>query len=270
MRRIEMAACAVILLARGVGAVLLAEETFDYGIGSASSTWNGGSGFVSKSWNKGGTGAILDKGFPFGRMPVTGGAVHIKYSAGLGFSAKTMSRNLDTISVNSGNLWIAYLYRFDTARSIIPEHEFLEVRLGAGNIRTKIDESLSAIGLRYGKFTSISPVLPSVKDGTILLYVAKFPDMGSETGADAKAWVLSSNEYDLMIARGEVSEANLDTYAGLQLSTDFCPNGIMSGNVSMQLVPMGRENSTPSFYLDELRLGTAVQDVISVPKPITP
>ena len=269
MNRIGIMTAGTLLLAGSVGAALLAEEQFDYGIGSASSTWNGGVGFVSNAWSKGSTGTTLDNGLALGNMQVAGGSAHIQFTAGSGFSAGILGRQFNNAGASSGDLWMAYLFQFDIARSTILNDEFLEVRPGAGDIRTKIDENTSAVGLRYGGDTSTSSADANVKNGTTLLYVVKWPDMGAATGADARGWALSASEYDSMVANGGVSEANLDTYAGIQLSNSFSADETMAGNVSMQIVPMGRNNSTPSFYVDELRLGTTVNDVVAIPEPAT-
>ncbi|MEA2069100.1 MAG: hypothetical protein U9P12_07870, partial [Verrucomicrobiota bacterium] len=183
-------------------------------------------------------------------------------TAGASFSAGTLGRSLSTYSVSFGDLWMAYLFRFDTDRSTIPDDEWLEVRPGTGDMRMAIDETFSAVELRYGSDYSISTEDSNVKNGTTLLYVAKFPDMGSATGSDAKGWVLAASEYDSMLANGGVSETNLDTYAGIQLSNSFNADSTMAGNVTMQLIPLGRNSSTPSFYIDELRLGTSL-DVVA-------
>ncbi|MEA2069101.1 MAG: PEP-CTERM sorting domain-containing protein [Verrucomicrobiota bacterium] len=256
------------LLAGSASAALLVEETFDYGVGSASSTWNGGTGFSSTAWSPGTTGTTLDNGLTLGNMQVAGGSAHIQFTAGGSFSAGTMGRSLNTSSVSSGDLWMAYLLQFDTARSSIPLDEALEVRPGAGDIRTKIDENSSGIGVNYGGAWSTS-VDPAVKDGTTLLFVSKFSDLGAATGDSSRGWGMTASEYDSMMANGGVSETNLDTYAGIQITKAFSANETMAGNVSMQLVPIGRNSSTPSFYVDELRLGTTVNDVVAIPEPAT-
>ena len=258
----------LIVVAGAAQATLLVEETFNYGIGSASSTWNGGAGFSSAAWSPNATGATLDNGLTLGSMQVAGGSAHLQYTAGSSFSGSTLQRSLNTSSVTSGDLWMAYLFQFDTARSSIPNDEFLEVRPGAGDIRTKIDENSSAIGVRYGSAWS-SSVDPAVKDGTTLLFVAKFSDLGAATGDSARGWALDASEYNSMMAGGGLSEANLNTYAGIQVTKAFSANETMAGNVTMQFAPGGRNNSTPSFYVDELRLGTTLDDVVAVPEPAT-
>ena len=268
MRKIAITAWSMALLAGSAGAALLAEEQFDYGIGSASSTWNGGTGFSTSAWSPGTTGTSIDNGLSLGNMQVSGGSAHIQFTAGSGFSAGTLGRSMDNAGASSGDLWMAYLLQFDTARSTIPLDEALEVRPGAGDIRTKIDENSSAIGVRYGSAWS-STVDSAVKDGTTLLFVSKFPDLGASSGSSARGWGMTASEYDSMMANGGVSEANLDTYAGIQITKAFSANESMAGNVTMQLVPIGRNDSTPSFYVDELRLGTTVNDVVAIPEPAT-
>ena len=267
MSRMGTITCIMALLAGSAGAALLVEETFDYGVGSASSTWNGGTGFSSTAWSPGTTGTTLDNGLTLGGMQVAGGSAHIQYTATTSFSAGTLGRSLNTSSVTSGDLWMAYLYQFDTVRSTIADDEWLEIRPNL-NIRTAIDEGTSAVELRYGTDYSASVADPNVKNGTTLLIVAKFADMGSATGADAKGWAMTASEYDDMLVNGGVSEANLDSYAGIQLSNSFAADVTMAGNVTLSILPIGR-NSTPSFYVDELRLGTTVTDVVAIPEPAT-
>lgn len=60
-----------VLLAGVTPAALLVEESWDYGIGSASSTWTGGLGFSSSAWNLDSTDSSITNGLEFGPMPVS-------------------------------------------------------------------------------------------------------------------------------------------------------------------------------------------------------
>ncbi len=268
MRKSIVVTWSMALLAGSAGAALLAEETFDYGIGSASSSWTGGVGFVSSAWSPGTTGTILDEGLCFGSMQVSGGSAHIQFTAGAAYSVGTMNRSLNISSVTSGDLWMAYLFKFDTARSTIITDEALEVRPGAGGLRTGINENTPAVYLRYGGDSTTSASASQIKGGGTMLYVVKWPDMGASTGADAIGWLLSAFDYNAMMSYGGgLSESNLDSYAEVIVTNSFSANETLAGNVTLQLVPFGRNNSTPSFYVDELRIGTELDDVVA---PVDP
>lgn len=254
----------VAMMVGSAGAVLLVEETWDYGVGSAASSWTNGVGFTNAAWDVASTGTTLDEGLSFGAMQVEGGSAHIQFTAGGGFSASTLGRQLDMSSITNGPLWMAYLFRFDTERSTILNDEFLEVRPGAGNFRSKINEDTMGVGLRYGGDYTISPSHSYIKGGKTLLYVMRWPDLGQTTGGDAKGWVLTDLEYNnMMTSSNGLSEANLDSHALVTVTNSFEADATLAGNVSMQLVPAGRNSSTPSFYVDELRMGTALDDVVA-------
>ena len=255
------------LAATASHAELLVQESWDYGVGSATTTWNGGTGFETASWSAGTTGASIVGQISFGGMNVSGNTQRINFTAGGGFSSSTLGRSLNLASsISSGDLWMSYLYQFDTASSTIPADEALQVRPGAGNIRTGIDEDNSQFYQRYGSDTTNSTTNAIFKDGTKLLLVFKFPDLGSATGADAKGWALTEGNYGSLLTAG-ITEANLNSFASSTVTNSFSANETVSGNVTFQIVPIGRNSSTPSFFFDELKLGTALGDVVAVPEP---
>jgi hypothetical protein len=264
------------MLAGSAGAVPLVYEGFDYAVGSDASTWNGGTGLSSNPWyfSSATAGTTLEtnlvEGLSFGEMQVEGGALHIKYNATSGFSNAIFARQMNNAGVNSNDFWMAYLIRFDTANSTTPDDEWLEFRTANLKIRTGMDEAQPRMYLRYGSSTAktLTPDDARIKDGTTFLYVAKIPDLGlSSTANHGYCWVMDAPGYDSMMANGGISEANLDTYAFGKGDRNPYITDRQAGNVTMQLVPLGRDNSTTSFFIDEWRIGTTAEDVIGAPYP---
>ena len=248
-------------------AVLLVEETWDYGIGSASSTWTGGVGYVSTAWDPTTSGAVIADGLTFGTMTVSGGSAHILATAGSSTSYINLQRQLSITTVDTNDLWIAYLVKFDTANSSITQDEGLEVRPeGPTNIRTGIDENSSAFEMRYGSDWETSTSDTAIKvDGETFLLVFKYPDMGAVSGADGLGWALTASQYD-SIASGGLTEVELNATASLLITNSFSSDSLV-GNATMQFTAIGRNNSTPSFYVDEYRVGTSLDDVVAEAVP---
>lgn len=265
----KLAGLIAVIVAAGIAnAALLVEETWDYGIGSDSSTWTGGTGFKSTAWDPTTSGTEIAAGLTFGSMAVSGGSAHIQATAGSTFSASNLERQMSITTVDSGDLWVSYLVKFDTARSTITQDEALEVRPeGPTNIRNGIDENSSTMELRYGS-TEQSATETAIKvGGETFLFVFKYPDMGAASGGDALGWGLTASEYDSIVGGG-LTEAELDATAGVKVSSDFTTETLV-GNATMQFTAIGRNSSTPSFYVDEYRVGTALEDVVAVPEPAT-
>lgn len=274
IKKTGMAVLCMAMLAGSAGAVLLVEESFDYGIGSDASTWGGGTGLNSTPWNfKSATAGTtlhtnLAEGLSFGEMEVEGGALQIKFDAGSSFSAATFRRQMNNAGVNSNDLWMAYLFKFDTDNSTTPDDEWFEFRTANLKMRTGMDEALPRMYIYTVSSKSITPEAAEIKDGTTLMYIAKFPDLGySTTTTESKCWVLSASGYGSMMANGGTSEANLDTYALVQVNRSPHALDRLAGNVTLELVPLGRNSSTTSFFMDELRLGTSAADVVGAPYP---
>lgn len=263
-----------VLLAGTATAAPLVHEGFDYAIGSDASTWGGGTGLNSTPWNfkSASAGTTLEtnlvEGLSFGEMQVEGGALHIKYNAASSFSAATFRRPMNNAGVNSNDLWMAYLFKFDTDNSTEPSDEWFEFRTANLKMRTGMDEALPRMYIYTVSSKSITPEAAAIKDGTTLLYVAKFPDLGySTTSIESKCWVLSASGYESMMANGGASESNLDTYALVQVNRSPHALDRLAGNVTLELVPLGRNSSTTSFFFDELRMGTTAEDVVGALYP---
>lgn len=264
----------LILLAGVVSAALLVEETWNYGVGSSSTTWTGGTGYNATAWNPAysfSSGAAIVNGLTFGSMSVSGNAVHVGITAGTSTVTTTygtLRRQMNTTSVTSGDLWVAYLFAFDTTGSTVPLDEQLEVRSDT-NLRTGISENSSSVYQRKGTITATSATSATIKGGETLLYISKFADLGVVGTSNSKSWVLTAAGYANMMANGGVLEANLDAYA---LVTTINTNHLsftQSGTGYVEIVPIGRGSSTPSFTVDELRYGTTLQDVVAIPEPAT-
>lgn len=243
---------------------LLVEESWDYAMGSDSSTWTNGIGLSEAAWNpvaSSDSSAVITDGLTLGAMPVSGNACYVSLPAGTGFYSATLRRNMDTVTVSSGDLWVSYLVAFDAAGSTTPEDEKLEIRTSL-DMRTGIHENYPQAYITSGSDTSYTASYAPIKSGATVLYVAKFTDMGALAGEDAKCWILTADGYDSMAVNGGISEVNLDTYASVSATNSFDAGLVMSGTTAIDVVPVGRDGSTPSFTFDELRYGAYVEDVI--------
>ncbi len=256
---------------------LLVEETWNYGVGSDSSTWTGGVGYVSTQWVVPTTfnaKTTLTNGLTFGSMQVSGGSVHIKATAvGTGLSGVSFERRMNIATVNSGDLWISYLVKYDATNGTNPYHEWIEIRpesTKAPGMRTGVAEARAAMTLRSGTDTTIGSITNvSLKTGETFLFVYKYAGLGASSGSSALGWGLTSTEYD-SIASGGITEAELNAAASLKVDNSFEPTNSLVGTETCQFYMMGRgDGLTPAFYLDEYRVGTSLTDVVAVPEPTT-
>ncbi|MFV0417012.1 MAG: PEP-CTERM sorting domain-containing protein [Chthoniobacterales bacterium] len=248
---------------------ILVEDSFDYTIGSADTTWNGGTG-LSGNWapNASTTGAIVN-GLTLGSMAVSGGALSLSYTnPNSGFGAGAVNRTMTVGSITTGDIYMSYLYKFDTASSPLDEVA-LEVRPTAGGIRSGISENNSSFFTRYGSSLTASSTNSVFKDGTTLLLIFQYPDLGATTSRSAKAWALTASDYNSLIAAG-INEANLSTYATATASQANSSAVTFNGGGIFNIVPIARNASTEaSFFIDELKIGTTLADVVAVPEPST-
>lgn len=267
MKKIAVA-LSLVLSAGAACAQLLVEETWNYEEGSSPSTWTGGVGFVSTPWNpaaKEDSGATIVSGLSLGSMRVSGAAVHVAITAGDSSSVTSsgdLRRQMKTAEVSSGELWVAYLFAFDTVRSTIPDDENLQIR-SSGTLRTGIYENGKKVYLQKGSTSTASGVYAGIKGGETLLYVAKYAGMGSSDNASSKAWVLTASGYDSMLQNGGITEKNMDQYAVVTTVNGDQSVQTQAANAYVEIVPAGRNRSTPSFTVDELRYGKTLQDVVA-------
>ena len=261
-----------VLISGGLcNAALLVEEAWNYEVGSSTlSEWTGGTGYGANLWTKTADAqATIVSGLTFGSMQVSGGAVRISMQAPAANTGHSISRKMNIDSLTSGDLWVSYLFQFDTAGSTLPNNEAVEIRpQGASNTRNGIHEYSSAVTLRYGTDSTTSATNAAIKNGTTLLFIVKYPDLGAETGSDARVWGLTAAEYESVISGG-ITEAKLNAFAGIQATNSFSPNETLSGTQSTQFYMNGRNSSTPSFIIDEYRLGTSLESVVAIPEPAT-
>lgn len=263
-------AIGLILMAGFVGATLLVEETWNYGVGSDSSTWTGGSGFVSTAWNPNAynpSGATMVNGLTFGNMEVSGSAVHVTMSVGT-YTFGTLRRQLNTTAVTSGDLWVSYLFSYDTAMGTVPIDEALQIRTST-SLRTGVYENGDKVYFQKGSTSVASGTYAGIKNGETLLYVGKYAGMGASGVTGSTAWLLTAAGYNTMMQNGGLLEANLNAYAVVTMINNDTSLQTQAGNANLEILPLGSNSGTPSFTVDELRYGTTLVDVVAVPEPAT-
>lgn len=255
-------------------ASVLADDSFDYAIGSTAASWSGGSGFNNR-WNVATDTKLstsIVSGLTLGTMSVSGNAMYITYAQNTtGLGSNNVWRNTD-FAVTSGDLWLSYLYQFNTAAAVNLEEVALQVRFGT-TLRGGINEDTSAFFVQYNlaatKATSSTD--GAFKDGTTLLMVYAYYDMGQSAGSAAKGWALTASAYDNLIAAG-VTEANLDLYALLSVTTSTTGSITLADNTQFAVSPSARnDGSVMAFTIDEIKIGTSAADVIAtaIPEPQT-
>lgn len=255
-----------LLISAGVAsAQLLVEETWNYNIGSSATTWTGGVGFASAAWNPNAynpSGATIVNGLSLGSMSVSGGAVHVTMSVGA-VTFGTLRRTMSTAAVTNGDLWVSYLFSYDTSLGTVPSDEALQVR-SSTTLRTGVYENGDKVYLQRSS-SATSGEYAGIKNGETLLYVAKYAGMGASSNSGSKAWLLTSTGYDSMMQHGGVLETNLDTYAVTTVVNNDQSVQTQASNALLEILPLGSGvlGATPSFTVDELRYGRTLQDVVA-------
>lgn len=247
---------------------VLATESFDYGIGSSATTWTGGTGFANRWQISANTTATIVDGLTFGSMPTSGGALRVGMtSTGSAFQAGNVFRPTAFGAVNSGDLWISYLYGFDVGANVNINSVSLQLRM-ATVLRTGVEETTSKFYVQYNTVNTKGVSLENgvFKDGTTLLMVFAFYDMGNSAGSTAKGWALTAADYAGVLAAG-VTEQNLDDLALVSVIASNAATTSLNNGANMEIVPMVRgEGTVASFYVDEIRMGTSLTDVF-IPEP---
>lgn len=255
-----------LLISAGVAsAQLLVEETWNYNIGSSSTTWTGGVGFASAAWNPNAynpSGATIVNGLSLGSMSVSGGAVHVTMSVGA-VTFGTLRRTMSTAAVTNGDLWVSYLFSYDTSLGTVPSDEALQVR-SSTTLRTGVYENGDKVYLQRSS-SATSGEYAGIKNGETLLYVAKYAGMGASSNSGSKAWLLTATGYDSMMQHGGVLETNLNTYAVTTVVNNDQSVQTQASNALLEILPLGSGvlGATPSFTVDELRYGRTLQDVVA-------
>lgn len=117
--------------------------------------------------------------------------------------------------------------------------------------------------IRYGSNATVSDANSLIKSGQPLLFVFKYSDLGASSGNTSKGWTLTESAYNFIVSSG-ITEAELDAKAIVTVTAPFTGGITFAGTEAMQMVPMGRNNSTPSFIVDEFRMGTNLADVVAL------
>lgn len=256
-----------------VQASILGEDPFDYTIGSSATTWTGGSGFSARWTPQNNTNlqASIVNGLTFGSMSVSGNALHYFYEdSASGLTGATVTRKI-TDAVSGGNLWLSYLYQFDVDAVTAPAESALQVRFDTTQpvLRSGINEDTSALFVQYNAAGTkvISSTDEAFKDGTTLLMVYAFYDLGDAGGSQATGWALTVSGYESLLSAG-LTEANLDVYALASASTSVTGSITLTADAPFTIAGQKRGvNNVTAFTIDEIKFGTSLADVIAIPEP---
>lgn len=264
MKKILLFLCVPCMCIALAHAAILAEDSFDYALGSAPTTWTGGSGFSGR-WNVANDAklhASIVTGLTFGSMPVSGNALYCSYSQNAGsLGGANIFRSTD-LTASSGELWLSYLFQFDTAASVNSLSGALAVRLDT-SVRGGVNETNSGLFVQYNEAATkaVSSSDGMIKGGTTLLLVFAYDNLGDSAGSAAKGWALTASGYEALIQAG-ITISNLDDYAILSVSTSTA-NTITLADPQFVVAPSARGNGTVmACTIDEIKVGSGIGDVI--------
>jgi hypothetical protein len=251
---------AVMLLVLGAsqqaGAELLMSDSFDY---TSTDSMDGGYGFAADSeWTTGGSvgsSVTLVDGLTFGTYSTSGKALQMS-----GVSNAYAARAIGNF-ISSGTLWMSYLYNCDNnSGGAATRVEYVDVTMDSAgqNLVLYGDASVSGspVGVKDG--TTIRSGTTNVVEQETYLVVGKFENVG--VNATATAWRLTVDNWAVISADGEVTEAELDA--------NYQDKAYGSQNSNVMKTYLQFFEYTGRAEVDEIRVGTELADV-TVPEPTT-
>ena len=259
---------AMLTSASSLSAAVLVTEPFDYAVGDLAGN-NGGIGWAGE-WTEtdpDGTATVTVSGLAFSDMPVAGAAAEIRITNNTGFVDVIANRALGVDVPTGEDLWISFLYSQPDAPLASTSSRTAELRHGPSlKMRIKPKNGGSqGVALAYDS-TFAANGTKNIQDGDTYLVVVRFGDVGQATGKVALMWVLDAAGYDSVKADG-ITQAELDSANILSLSDAHADRSLGIGDV-VQLTVSDSSNTSFAAVYDELRYGTAVEDVaIVIPEP---
>lgn len=262
---------------------LLVYEGFNYvladnsSMSGVTSTATGLTGTYSVSNTGSAVTYFNNSGLSFGSnfLSTSGGALNQRsINAGTTFTGAA----LNTASV-SGDLWSSYLFNYAEISGAI--NTTGQVRLNTSNtgssstdwfsVASDVTTSTQSPQISYNGSTTTSTYFGYSANTTYLL-LSKFTNVGSTlsvgTPGAASLWIFTQANYDNWVTAGSV-EAQLSTYAN-GTATTSATSGTYDFSGSLQYVFYnGNASNVSSLFIDEVRYGTTLGDVVAVPEPST-
>jgi len=287
-----MAGCLIVSgLISPASAAVLVYEGFDYALASGTSMNGitsdaaGLSGDYSLSTSSSGTRSVnySTQNLTFGPnyLPSTGGSIYLSASGTVGqnpYAVLSVAANAGTVT---GTVYNSYLVQFTSLSDAVIASggsagpAILTHRLQDGSVRLQniahqatgpSTDNRPAVGYGTANHISGSGTSGTLALDTTYLVLARFTNVGLAGGGTADQFVFTLNGYNAWLAAGG-QEASLGTFA--VFTSTSSRDSLVSFSGTFQFGVAGK-GGAESAYLDELRWGTQLSDVISmapVPEP---
>ncbi|MFI4910220.1 MAG: hypothetical protein ACIAQZ_00990 [Sedimentisphaeraceae bacterium JB056] len=277
--------CVIGVLLRGSGAVLennsfalktpsYCYEPFDYTVGSLVGS-DGGTGWAG-SWEftyTNGSQEVVEQGLSFSDISVSGGALKLTEDNIAGsFRSAGVRRLVDFEPPQGSDLWISFL-----AKSAEPLSSFVsrtaEIRHGATAGSTKLRMRPKGSGSQGAMIaydsTGSNSAAKNLQDGNTYLYICRFGDVDSAEGKYAVMWVFDEAGFEVAVSDGSLTEDDLNDNYYL-MAQDAHADATVNMNDGV-LINIGDSSTDQfSYYFDELRYGSSLDDVIDTVSVVRP
>lgn len=249
-------------------------EPFDYDAGGGIGGMKGGVGFGQNCWsdrsgNKGDV-YITFNGLSFSDLPVSGNAVMIDMRNNKKCDGINVVRLIGH-ELKEGSLWFSFLYKYegDSAPEFVQGiGAYLRVQSPSDkSIRFRMSSNAmndGGIAIRQGGPAENEGQSweVSIADGQTWLIVCEFSNLGKAEGGFPEMWAFNEANYGILKKMRKVKKEDLTVNctahalglaaAAVLKADDFLTLGVWSR----------QEKAGVSVYYDELRCGTAMDDVL--------
>ncbi|WFB36870.1 PEP-CTERM sorting domain-containing protein [Kiritimatiellota bacterium B12222] len=216
----------------------------------------------------GGSATFSTTGLSFGTnyLPTTGGSL---YQSATGSTSYTVLRgDINTTVSYPMTLWGSYLVQIDEFST----DGTVKVRANyddSGNSKARFISTVDATGSSQntgvGYDSTGTASSGGLTEDVTYLALSSFTNVGGAGGGTATQYIFTLGEYDSWLSAGGGLEANLGSYAGIT-ATDSSGD-IKSFANYVNFVLGGSGTGTESAFIDEVRYGTTLGDVIAIPEP---
>jgi hypothetical protein len=268
-------------------AALLIHEDYDYALtdgttmaGVATSATGFTGNYAVGGTN--GSSVYATTGLTFGAnyLPVSGGAARLSASVTGSSTSSILGATIDLGAAQTGTLWSSYLVNFTSKIPLGgPAGATGQARVsdlqvsGSNNRMNAIADSGSTLGtgISYSGSGATTAGGTTLTVGSTYLMLSQFNNVGTAGGGTATLWVFNVAGYDDWLNLGGGLEANLGTYDLTSQSHTFTTQADFAGGDFYQFAVSNTSDSitVQTVVYDELRWGTTLGDVVSVPEPST-